>query len=171
MPFPLVTTFETAGTYKKWQWPYSAHITYTWHALLLWHTYLHTYIHIYIYIYRTSSNLYIPDSVSLASLARQLVACTLAVLLLPVRTKTKKLGDKIHICFLINLFTNSIHILITERFSLVGLMLVLAHLEGSLILLIYCSLPYTIRLILSVFMRYGDSISWHKLFLTRYIFH
>ena len=69
VPFPLVTTFETS-TYKKWLWPNSTYITYTWHALLLWHTYLHTYI--YIYIYRTSSNLYTPDSVSLASLARQL---------------------------------------------------------------------------------------------------
>ena len=29
-----------------------------------------------IYIYRTSSNLYTPDSVSLASLARQLVMCS-----------------------------------------------------------------------------------------------
>ena len=29
---------------KKWQWPNSAHITYAWHALLVWHTYLHTYI-------------------------------------------------------------------------------------------------------------------------------
>ena len=56
MPFPLVTTFETTGTYKKWLWPNSAYITYTWHALLLWHTYLHTYIYIYIYIYiRTAS--------------------------------------------------------------------------------------------------------------------
>ena len=45
MPFPVVTTFKTAGTYKKWQWPNSAHITYAWHALLLWHTYLHTYIY------------------------------------------------------------------------------------------------------------------------------
>ena len=52
VPFPLVTTFETTGTYKKWLWPNSAYITYTWHALLLWHTYLHTYIYIYI---RTAS--------------------------------------------------------------------------------------------------------------------
>ena len=75
VPFPVVTTFKTAGTYKKWLWPNSAHITYAWHALLIWHTYLHTYIYIYIYIYiyRTSSNLYTPDSVSLASLARQLI--------------------------------------------------------------------------------------------------
>ena len=58
--FPLVTTFETAGTYKKWLCPNSAHITYTWHALLLWHTYLHTYT------YRISSNLYTTDRVSLA---------------------------------------------------------------------------------------------------------
>ena len=42
VPFPLVTTFKTTGTYKKWQWPNSTHITYAWHALLLWHTYLHT---------------------------------------------------------------------------------------------------------------------------------
>ena len=46
VPFPLVTTFETAGTYKKWLWPNSAHIMYTWHAPILWHTYLHTYIYI-----------------------------------------------------------------------------------------------------------------------------
>ena len=46
VPFPLVTTFETVGTYKKWLWPNSAHIMYTWHALILWHTYLHTYIYI-----------------------------------------------------------------------------------------------------------------------------
>ena len=52
--------YKTAGTYKKWQWPNSTHITYARHVLLLWHTYLHTYI------YRTSSNLYTPDSVSLA---------------------------------------------------------------------------------------------------------
>ena len=44
VPFPLVTTFEMAGTYKKWLWPNSAHITFTWHVLLLWHTYHHTYI-------------------------------------------------------------------------------------------------------------------------------
>ena len=31
--------------------------------------------YIYIYIYRTSSNLYTPDSVSLASLARQICPC------------------------------------------------------------------------------------------------
>ena len=72
MPFPLVTTFETAGTYKKWLWPNSAHITYAWHVLQLWYTYLHTYI--YIYTYRTSSNWYTPDSVSLASLSRQLIS-------------------------------------------------------------------------------------------------
>ena len=47
VPFPLVTTFKTAGTHKKWQRPNSDHITYAWHALLIWHTYLHTYIHIY----------------------------------------------------------------------------------------------------------------------------
>ena len=35
------------------------------------------YIYIYIYIYRTSSNLYTPDSVSLASLARQLISTEL----------------------------------------------------------------------------------------------
>ena len=46
VPFPLVTTFETAGTYKKWLWSNSAYIAYTWHALLIWHTYLHTYIYI-----------------------------------------------------------------------------------------------------------------------------
>ena len=45
MPFPVVTTFKTAGTYKKWQWPNSTHITYAWHVLLLWHS---TSIHIYI---------------------------------------------------------------------------------------------------------------------------
>ena len=28
VPFIVVTTFETAGMYKKWQWPNSAHITY-----------------------------------------------------------------------------------------------------------------------------------------------
>ena len=63
MPLPLVTTFKTAGTYKKKQYPNSVQIKYAWHVLLLWHTYLHTYI----YIYHTSSNLYIPDSVSLAN--------------------------------------------------------------------------------------------------------
>ena len=50
MPFPLVTTFETAGTYKKRLWPNSAYITYMWHALLFCFMYLHTHIHIYIYI-------------------------------------------------------------------------------------------------------------------------
>ena len=45
----MVTTFKTAGTHKNWQWPNSSHITYAWHALLIWHTYLHTYIYIYIY--------------------------------------------------------------------------------------------------------------------------
>ena len=35
VPFPLVTTFETACTHKKWLWPNSAYITYAWHALLL----------------------------------------------------------------------------------------------------------------------------------------
>ena len=70
VPFPLVTTLETAGTYKEWLWPNSAYITYVWHALLFCFTYLHTYI--YIYTYRTSSNLYTPDSVSHTSLARQL---------------------------------------------------------------------------------------------------
>ena len=44
----MVTTFKTAVTYKKWQWPNSAHITYAWHALLLWHMYLHTYKYKYI---------------------------------------------------------------------------------------------------------------------------
>ena len=34
VPFPLVTTFEMAGTYKKWLWPNSAYIRYMWHALL-----------------------------------------------------------------------------------------------------------------------------------------
>ena len=74
MPFPLVTTFETGGTYKKWLWPNSAHITYMWHALLLCYTffYFHTHIYIFIHIYRTSSNWYTPDRVSLASLTRQL---------------------------------------------------------------------------------------------------
>ena len=46
----MVTTFKTAGTYKNWQWPNSAHIMCAWHALVLWHRYLHTYIYIYIYI-------------------------------------------------------------------------------------------------------------------------
>ena len=32
VPFPVVTTFETAGKYKKWQWPNSADITYAWYA-------------------------------------------------------------------------------------------------------------------------------------------
>ena len=41
VPFPLVTTFKIAETYKKLQWTNSAHIAYAWHALLLWHTYLH----------------------------------------------------------------------------------------------------------------------------------
>ena len=48
VPFPVVTTFKTAGTYKKWLWPNSAHIKYAWHALLIWHTYLHTYIYVYV---------------------------------------------------------------------------------------------------------------------------
>ena len=76
VPFAVVTTFKTAGMYKKWQWPNSAHITYAWHALVIWYN---TSIHIYIYIYRTSSNLYTPDSVSLASLARQLLLKNIAV--------------------------------------------------------------------------------------------
>ena len=67
VPFPLVTTFETAGTYNKWLWLNSAYITYTWHVLLLWHTYFHTCIYIYIYTDRISSNLYTPDSVSHAN--------------------------------------------------------------------------------------------------------
>ena len=46
VPFPLVTTFETAGTYKKWLWPNSAYITYTWHATNM--TYVPPYIYIYI---------------------------------------------------------------------------------------------------------------------------
>ena len=29
VPFPVVSMFDTASTYKKWQWPNSAHITYT----------------------------------------------------------------------------------------------------------------------------------------------
>ena len=48
VPFPLVTMFETADTYKKWLWTNSTYITYTWHALLLWHMYLHTYIYVYV---------------------------------------------------------------------------------------------------------------------------
>ena len=48
VPFPLVATFETAGTYKKWLWPNSAYITYTWHALLFCFTYIDTYIYIFI---------------------------------------------------------------------------------------------------------------------------
>ena len=32
----------------KWQWPNSAHISYMWHALLLWHTYVRTQIYMYI---------------------------------------------------------------------------------------------------------------------------
>ena len=28
VPFPLVTKFETTGTYKIWLWPNSAYITY-----------------------------------------------------------------------------------------------------------------------------------------------
>ena len=48
MQFPLVTKFETAGTYEKWLWPNSAHITYAWHALLLLYSYLHTYIYLYV---------------------------------------------------------------------------------------------------------------------------
>ena len=71
VPFPVVTTFKTAGTHRKWQWPNSAHITYVWHALLLWHTYLHTYI--YIYIRTTPARICTPlISVSLASPACQL---------------------------------------------------------------------------------------------------
>ena len=35
--FPVVTTFETAGTQKKWLWPNSTHIMCAWHALLLCH--------------------------------------------------------------------------------------------------------------------------------------
>ena len=62
VPFPLVTTFETAGIYKKWLWSNSAYITYTWHALLIWHTYLHTYI--YIYIRTTSARICTPLIVS-----------------------------------------------------------------------------------------------------------
>ena len=48
MPFPLVTKFETAGTYEQWMWSNSAHITYAWHALLLRYSYLHTYINLYV---------------------------------------------------------------------------------------------------------------------------
>ena len=60
----MVTTFKTAGTYKNWLWPNSAHITYAWHALLIWHTYLHTYIYIYIYIYTAQARICTPLIVS-----------------------------------------------------------------------------------------------------------
>ena len=49
----------------KWQWPNSAHISYTWHALLHIMAYVHPYI-----VYRTNTNFYTPDSArSLHSLA------------------------------------------------------------------------------------------------------
>ena len=33
---------------QKWLWPNSAHNTYAWHALLLWHMCVHIYIYMYI---------------------------------------------------------------------------------------------------------------------------
>ena len=85
VPFPLVTTFETAGTYKKWLWPNSAYITL---RGMRYYYGTRTSIHIYIYTYRISSNLYTPDSVSLA---RQLLAVavvtTHCIPMLPVRTR------------------------------------------------------------------------------------
>ena len=79
MLFPLVTTFETTGTYKKWLWPNSAYITYTWHALLLWHIYLHTHTHTHIYICTTSARICTPLIVSrsLRSLANHIYESTI----------------------------------------------------------------------------------------------
>ena len=71
-----------AGTYKIWLWPNSAHITYTWHALLLCHT--PPYIHIYIYIYRTSLNLYTPDSECLTRVAPSPMNKVIYLLLFPL---------------------------------------------------------------------------------------
>ena len=67
VPFPLDTTFETAGTYKKWLWPTPPILRICgMRYYFASRTSIHTYI--YIYTYRTSSNLYTPDSVSLARL-------------------------------------------------------------------------------------------------------
>ena len=58
--FPMVTTFETVGTYKKWLWPNSAHITYAWHVA----TIMPTSIHIYIYTYTAPDRICTPLIVS-----------------------------------------------------------------------------------------------------------
>ena len=64
----MVTTFETAGTYKNGSGLTPP--TLRMHGMRYY--LLHVPPYIYIYIYSTSSNLYTPDSVSLTSLACQL---------------------------------------------------------------------------------------------------
>ena len=66
----MVITFETAGHTKN-----SCGLTPPTLRIRGMRYYFasRTSIHIYIYTYRTSSNLYTPDSGSLASLARQLI--------------------------------------------------------------------------------------------------